>query len=282
MERIFRIIQIGEDKDIPSRLFDIFITACILLNIMSMIMLTFSTFEAYHIELAFIERYTTYVFITEYILRIATSQWLYPNKHWALAPLCFVFSLYGVIDLLSILPVLLTGLLPYGFSVLRMLRVFRILKLFKITKNYDSFSVIGTVFSNKRKQIVSSVFIILTLMLASSVVIYGFEHDVQPDKFENALSGVWWAVNTMLTVGYGDIYPITVGGKILTVIVEFLGVGLVAIPTGILSAGFMEYHSVKELTTNTVVDDIQTLLDESQDSEKTLDEIINKMKYLKL
>ena len=282
MERVFRIIQIGEDKDLPSRLFDMFITVCILLNIISLVMLTFDTFEPCYDKLQLIERYTTYVFIVEYILRIATSPWLYPDKPWYLMPLCFIFSLYGIVDLLSILPVLLMGALPYGFSVLRMLRVFRILKLFTITKNYDSFSVIGTVFKNKRKQIASSVFIILTLMLASSIIIYGFEHDVQPDKFENALSGLWWAVNTMLTVGYGDIYPITTGGRILTVLVEFLGVGLVAIPTGILSAGFMEYHTVRETTTTSVVMDIQTLLDESEDKGKTLDDIISRMKNLKL
>ena len=282
MERVFRIIQIGEDKDLPSRLFDMFITVCILLNIVSLVMLTFDTFEPYYDKLQLIERYTTYVFIVEYILRIATSPWLYPDKPWYLVPLYFIFSLYGIVDLLSILPVLLMGALPYGFSVLRMLRVFRILKLFTITKNYDSFSVIGTVFKNKRKQIASSVFIILTLMLASSIIIYGFEHDVQPDKFENALSGLWWAVNTMLTVGYGDIYPITTGGRILTVLVEFLGVGLVAIPTGILSAGFMEYHTIRETTTTSVVMDIQTLLDESEDKSKTLDDIITRMKNLKL
>lgn len=283
MRRLFDIIQIGEGKDIPSITFDYLLTACIVSNIISMILLTFDSMQPYYHNLEAIEVTTTYLFITEYIARVVTAKYLYPEENIFKATLMFVFSVYGMVDLLSILPILLTGILPYGFSVLRMLRVFRILRLFKITKNYDSFSVIGTVVKNKRKQILSSVFIILLLMLSASVIIYGFEHDVQPDKFENALSGLWWAVNTMLTVGYGDIYPMTIGGKLFTVFVEFLGVGLVAIPTGILSAGFMEYHSEPvRKTTNDITKEIQALLDESWDKEQTLDELINKMKKLKL
>lgn len=282
MKNIFRIIQIGEDNDIPSKLFDYSLTICITLNIISMILTTFDSMIAYHETLKLIENITTYCFIIEYILRVITAKYLYHNKSTLLATFTFIISLYGIVDLLSILPILLTGILPYGFSVLRMLRVFRILKLFKITKNYDSFSVIGTVIVNKRNQITSSVFIILLLMLSASVVIYGFEHDVQPDKFENALSGIWWAVNTMLTVGYGDIYPITSGGRLFTVFVEFLGVGLVAIPTGILSAGFIEYHNIQDSTSDSLVLEMQKYLDKSTDSKVAFDELINKMKSLKL
>lgn len=284
MKRLFEIIQIGEGKDIPSRLFDYFITVCILSNITSMILLTFGSLNEYHTALSLVEQITTYIFIVEYILRVATAKYLHPTfKTRTAAIILFVFSTYGIIDLLSILPVILNGILPYGFSVLRMLRVFRILKLFQITKNYDSFSVISTVIKSKRKQISSSVFIIVTLMLSASVVMYGFEHDAQPDKFENALSGVWWSVNTMLTVGYGDIYPITVGGKILTILLEFLGVGLVAIPTGILSAGFMEYHSkptIKDI--DRVVSEMQVIIDSSENKKFAIDLMIDKMKNLKV
>jgi voltage-gated potassium channel len=86
----------------------------------------------------------------------------------------------------------------------------------------------------------SSVFIIIVLMFASSLGIYNVEHEAQPEVFRNAFSGIWWSVSAMLTVGYGDIYPITVVGQIMAICIAFLGVGVVAIPTGIISAGFLE------------------------------------------
>ena len=101
---------------------------------------------------------------------------------------------------------------------------------------------ITEVLNSKKQQLLASGFIILILMMASSLCMYSVEHDAQPDVFENAFSGIWWATSTMLTVGYGDIYPKTVAGKILGIIISFLGVGLVAIPTGIISAGFVEQY----------------------------------------
>ena len=88
----------------------------------------------------------------------------------------------------------------------------------------------------------ASVFIIIILMMASSLCMYSVEHEAQPDVFKNAFSGIWWSASTLLTVGYGDIYPVTIMGKILGIIISFLGVGMVAIPTGIISAGFVEQY----------------------------------------
>ena len=130
-----------------------------------------------------------------------------------------------------------------GAVALRMLRVVRILRLFRINAYYDAFNVITDVLSDKRDQIFSSVCILLILMIASSLCMYSLEHEVQPDKFQNAFSGVWWAVSTLLTVGYGDIYPITNAGRIIGIFIAFLGVGTVAIPTGIISAGFVEHYT---------------------------------------
>ena len=104
-------------------------------------------------------------------------------------------------------------------------------------------NVIAEVISSKRQQLFSSVFTIGLLMLASSLCMYSLEHEAQPDVFANAFSGMWWSVSTLLTVGYGDIYPITTLGKIFSILITFLGVGMVAIPTGIISAGFVEQYS---------------------------------------
>ena len=98
-------------------------------------------------------------------------------------------------------------------------------------------------FKEKKNAILYSVFIILVLILAASLSMYSAEHAAQPEVFQNALSGIWWSVSTVFTVGYGDIYPVTLMGRIMGVIITFLGVGAVAIPTGILSAGFVEHYT---------------------------------------
>ena len=108
----------------------------------------------------------------------------------------------------------------------------------------DALNVITEVIRRKRDQILSSVFIIVMLIIASSLCMYSLEHEAQPEVFKNAFSGIWWSVSTLLTVGYGDIYPVTVLGKMFSIIITFLGVGMVAIPTGILSAGFVEQYSL--------------------------------------
>ena len=128
-----------------------------------------------------------------------------------------------------------------GFIAFRILRIVRIFHLFRINTHYDSFNVIRMVLHDRWKQIGSSLVIIFIIMLAASLGMYSVEHVDNPG-FENAFSGMWWSVSALLTVGYGDIYPITVIGKIMGILIAFAGVGLVAIPTGIISAGFVEQY----------------------------------------
>ena len=144
-------------------------------------------------------------------------------------------------DLLTILPFLFLS----GFIAFRILRIFRIFHLFRINTQYDSFNIITLVLKEKWKQIGSSLVIIVVIMLAASLGMYSVEHSAQPDKFTNAFSGMWWSVSALLTVGYGDIYPVTVVGKIMGILIAFLGVGVVAIPTGIISAGFVEQFRLR-------------------------------------
>ena len=132
---------------------------------------------------------------------------------------------------------------PAGTVAFRMIRIVRIFRLFRINSYYDSLSVITEVIYGKRQQLISLVSIILILMLGSSLCMYSLEHEAQPDVFTNAFSGIWWSASTLLTVGYGDIYPITTMGKVFGILITFLGVGMVAIPTGIISAGFVDQYS---------------------------------------
>ncbi len=181
-------------------------------------------------------------FTIDYVLRLFTAKELFPKLDGKEATKRYILSFAGIIDLLSFLPYYLPVFFPKGSAVFKMFRVARILRLFRINSYYDQLNVITEVLVSKKQQLMASVFIILILMMASSLCMYSVEHDAQPEVFQNAFSGIWWSVSTLLTVGYGDIYPITITGKILGILISFLGVGMVAIPTGIISAGFVEQY----------------------------------------
>lgn len=242
--RIFEIIQIGNRDDAISNFFDYFIVTTIFVNIIVMFLETFDELKSYSTLFTTLEVITIGIFCVEYVLRIWTAEYLYPSLSKRAARLKFLHSFDGIIDLLTILPFFFLS----GFIVFRILRVVRIFHLFRINAQYDSFNVITSVLYEKKNQIISSVLLILILMFSSSLCMYSAEHEAQPEVFKNAFSGIWWAMSSVLTVGYGDIYPITAAGKIMAMIITFLGVGVVAIPTGIISAGFVEqYTKIKEL-----------------------------------
>lgn len=248
--RIFNIIQIGKSHDILSKLFDWFIVIMIFLNLFVTIAMTFNESEPYQDALGWLELITIIIFTIEYFLRVWTADLLYPEYSKGKAIVKFVFSFYGIIDLLTFFPYYLPFMFPAGAVAFRILRVIRIFRLFKINARYDAFNVITDVFKEKKNQLLSSVVLILMMMVASSLCMYSLENEAQPGVFSNAFSGIWWASSTLLTVGYGDIYPVTIGGKIMAIVISFLGVGMVAIPTGIISAGFVEqYTKLKRMET---------------------------------
>lgn len=259
--KIFNIIQIGDKSNHLSRAFDIFITATIILNIILTFLQTFEELSFLSLCFNILEYVTLGIFCIEYILRIWTADYLYPQLSKCRARIRFIFSFDGIVDILTIIPVFFLS----GFVIFRMLRVARIFHLFRLNAKYDSFNVITTVLYEKRNQIISSVFIVLVLMLASSLCMYSVEHDAQPEVFRNAFSGVWWSMSTLLTVGYGDIYPITPLGRIMAIVIAYLGVGAVAIPTGIISAGFVEQYqrnsSISSLKNTNIKDIAEIFVD---------------------
>ena len=242
--RVSEIIEVGSADDFVSRAYDFTGTAIVIINLIVTVMYTFNRMEAeYGPLLLTIEGCTVAFFAVDYGLRVWTAQFIRPGMPERRAVWKYMTSFTGVVDLLSWLPYYLPIFFPAGAAVFRILRVVRIFRLFQINAYYDSLNVIGEVINSKRQQLFSSVFIILVLMLASSLCMYSLENEAQPEVFSNAFSGIWWSVSTLLTVGYGDIYPITIPGKIMGIFISFLGVGMVAIPTGIISAGFVDQYS---------------------------------------
>ena len=254
-EKIFNIIQIGDKSNPISRMFDIFITVTIVANILVTFLQTFDELAFLTTVFKGVEYVTIFIFCVEYILRIWTAEYLYPDKSRGRSRLRFLVSFDGIVDFLTIVPVFFLS----GFVIFRMLRVARIFHLFRLNAHYDSFNVITTVLYEKRNQIISSVFIVLILMLASSLCMYSVEHDAQPTVFRNAFSGIWWSMSTLLTVGYGDIYPITPLGRVMAICIAYLGVGAVAIPTGIISAGFVEQYQRKSNISGLKNEDIKEI-----------------------
>lgn len=242
-KRMAEIIDVASSGDWISQGYDIVSTIFLLINLVATLMDTFDALSQYHKVFIALEGITVTFFAIDYILRIWTAPYLHLGFSQGKAVKKYVLSFSGIIDLLSFLPYFLPIFFPAGAAAFRMFRVVRIFRLFQINSYYNSLNVITAVISSKRQQLMSSVFIILILMVASSLCMYSLEHQAQPEVFSNAFSGIWWAVSTLLTIGYGDIYPITTLGKIFSIIITFLGVGMVAIPTGIISAGFVDQYS---------------------------------------
>ena len=242
--RVYEIVNVGASKDYISRGYDLLNTLMIVVNLAVSLLYTFQSIrEGYGGLLLTIEAVTVAFFAVDYILRAWTARFLYPRYAGPRALLKYLFSFTGIVDLLSFLPYYLPFFFPAGAVAFRMFRVVRIFRLFRINAYYDSLNVIAEVISSKRQQLISSVFIISVLMLSSSLCMYSLEHEAQPEVFTNAFSGIWWSVSTLLTVGYGDIYPVTPLGQLFSIVITFLGVGMVAIPTGIISAGFVDQYS---------------------------------------
>jgi len=243
-QRIFRMVSVGVVDDPINGSYDIISTLALLVNLVVTFALTFEKAVAACGPLLYtLEAITVAFFALDYALRLFTANNLYPDLPEGKSLLKYVFSFSGIVDLLSFLPYYLPVFFPSGAVVFRLFRIARIFRLFRINAYYDSLNVITEVIAGKRQQLLSSFFILGVLMLASSLCMYSLEHEAQPEVFKNAFSGIWWSVSTLLTVGYGDIYPITPLGKAVSICITFLGVLMVAIPTGIISAGFVEQYS---------------------------------------
>jgi len=237
----YNLIRDDDENSLAASIFDGTIITLILVNVALVILDTFSGFPDWAYALfRHTETVSVIVFTAEYLLRL----WTAPLRHQDMRPLRatvkHAFSFMEIVDLLAILPFYLPFIFPIDLRVLRMIRLLRLLRLLKMNRYTTALSSIANVFRRKAAQLLSSMFVVLLLMVMSSVLMYTVENPVQPNVFRNAFSGLWWAVATLTTVGYGDIYPITATGRVISGIIALLGIGLVAVPTGIISAGFVE------------------------------------------
>jgi voltage-gated potassium channel len=212
----------------------------IVLSVTAVILDTEPMFKKYHALFRAIEYAAVIVFSIEYILKLWSCVELPRYANGWRGRLRYSVSFYAIVDLIAVLPFFLiySGLEVFlSFRALLLLRIVRILKFGQYSK---SMGLILRVLRNKRKDIVMSMFIVTVLLVVSSSIMYFVEHEAQPEAFMSIPRAMWWGVATLLTIGYGDVYPITAVGKICASLISMLGISIVAITPGIIVSGFIE------------------------------------------
>ncbi|MDA7909214.1 ion transporter [bacterium] len=217
------------------RIFDLFIQALIIVSLITFSLETLPNLSANTRRLLrLIEIITVIIFSTEYLLRIALAD----------RKLKFVFSFFGVIDLFSILPFYLsTGIDLRSIRAFRLLRLFRAFKLVRYSRALQR---LHRAMKIAMEELVLYLMVTLMLLFFAAVGIYYFENTAQPEKFSSIFSSLWWSVVTLTTVGYGDVYPITIGGRVFTFVILLIGLGLVSLPAGIISSALIVAREMEQ------------------------------------
>ncbi|MCC3860834.1 cyclic nucleotide-gated ion channel [Pseudemcibacter aquimaris] len=237
--KIFNIIEIGASGHAAGRFFDVFMILLILLNICAVALETVEPLRhKYGSEFLYFEIFSLVIFIIEYFTRIWTCVEYRPKPEMAGKGnfrTRFIFSPLMVIDFIAIAPTILFSFIGID---LRFLRVFRFLRLFKLMRYSPALASLGSVFIAERRALIATLIIMLGLALFASSIMYYLERGAQPEAFGNIPSSMWWAFATLTTIGYGDVVPITTWGKVFGGGIMILGVGVYALPIGIIASGF--------------------------------------------
>lgn len=207
------------------RRFSIFIQILIVLSLVSFSLETLPNLNiASRQFLGYLEIFCMLIFSLEYALRIV----------FASEKRSYLFSFYGIIDFIAIVPFYIS--MGVDLRSVRILRVFRLFRIFKLIRYNKALTHFKSAASEAKEEVVLFLLIISILLYLSSVGIYFFEHQAQPEKFSSIFHSLWWAISTLTTVGYGDVYPITIGGKIFTFCILIVGLGIVTVPAGIVAS----------------------------------------------
>ena len=238
---IFRILNVDKENYLPSRIIDTIISGLIFSNVVVIILDSYPEIhKEYNYYFKLFEIFSVCIFTVEYFLRIWTSPLLYKRKYTFSSYIKFIFSGSGIIDLLAIIPFYLPLVFTMDLIFIRSLRLLRLLRILKLSRYSESLRGIGNIIREKRADLGVTFFLTFILLIIASTLMYNIEHQAQPENYKNIGDAFWWAIATLTTVGYGDIYPITNLGRFFSGVIAVLGIGLVALPTGIISSAFIQ------------------------------------------
>ena len=238
-KRIFEIIEKAEEGDVQSTIFDISIITLIILNIIAVTAASFNTFEAQHsVLLHRFEIISIVIFTIEYLLRLWTANYKFPNSK--IPYILFIFSVGAIIDLAAILPFYLPFVTGLDLRFLRIFRLLRLFRIFKLGRYSEAMGIIGKVLKKEKEKLITTIVLTVIMIFIASTIMYYVESQAQPDVFTNIIETTWWSIATFTTIWLGDVYPITVAGKICGGIISLLGIMIIALPSGIICSGFMD------------------------------------------
>lgn len=239
-QKVLRTLDKGDESDRFSKAFDSFIMALILLNVLAVILETVeSIHDKYDLWFDYFEIFSVVVFSIEYIVRVWACTAMEKYKHPVIGRLKYMLSVEAIIDLLAIIPFYLPLLIGHSDGrVIRVLRLLRLFRIFKLGRYSLAFSLVTDVIKKRKEELVVTLTLLLILLIFASTIMFYIENEANPEAFPSIPQTMWWGVATLTTVGYGDVYPITPLGKLLGAMIAVLGVGLFALPAGIIAAGF--------------------------------------------
>ena len=243
--RVYEILELACKGDLASKITDIILISLILLSVIAIVLESVQSInKQFHIVFYWFEIIAVSIFTVEYILRVWTCverpKYLEADYSNLSSRIRYIFSLEAIVDILAILPFYFFMFGLFGNLDMRFLRAFRLLRILKLTRYSAAFDVLICVFKENIRAFGAAFFVLLIVMLLAATGMYYFEHEKQPVAFGSILASMWWAFATLTTVGYGDVTPITVGGKVFGALITVLGIGMVALPTGILASAFSE------------------------------------------
>lgn len=239
-KRVYEIIEAAAG-DRLGRAFDTFIVTLIAVNVLAVILETVGVLaERYGDFFRILEVVSVVIFSLEYVLRLWTCTINERFGRAVVGRLRFSLTPLVLVDLGAVLPFYLPMLIPLDLRFLRVLRLIRIFRMFKVARYFESLKILGNVFKAKKEELVITGFILGIILVLISSLVYYVENKAQPGAFSSIPQAMWWGIAALSTVGYGDVYPVTSIGKVLGSVAALLGIGMFALPTGILSSGFAE------------------------------------------
>lgn len=241
--RVWEILEAAQPGGVASRRFELFMLALIALNVAAVILESVrSVGERFGTAFALFEACSVLVFIAEYAARLWSCVEAPHSRGAVRERLHFALRPMALVDLMGFAPFLATlGTADMRvLRVLRVLRLLRLVRLLKVGRYLAAFVLLRRVLQAKREELIMSIALTFVLLIVASSIMYFAEGEAQPDKFSSIPASMWWAVATLTTVGYGDVYPVTMLGRVAGGVLALLGIGLFALPTAILGSGLVE------------------------------------------